>query len=243
METIVAVRENPKNPGQGFVRISDGATPPVIIEAWTPEFAKAAELNGKPIPEGWLLKDNKAGTGKVLLPPKAGGSGGGYRNTREAFEAEAKSRAAWQEVEEEAKDRRTALMQAIEYAKTLQAHEGPNGPMYVMTAEVLNYSAEFFQWLRSSVSAPVTTGDQGAAGPGEGVLTPSPGHQALSGGTTAVIGEGATDPPGKGLFPLRPEDCDHKTKTGRWLPTRIIDGQARCPRCGLSAVIYRESAA
>ena len=88
------------------------------VVAWSPDYKAAVALIGKPLPEGWLLKDNKQGTGKVLLPPKPGGGGGGTAQSKEAFDAEARSRAAWQLVEEEHKDRRTALMTAADKMPT-----------------------------------------------------------------------------------------------------------------------------
>ena len=89
--------------------LDDGSKP-----IWTPDRDLARTLLGKPIPADWLIKPNKQGTGNIALPPKKGGGGGGYRQSKEAFESEAKSRAAWQQIEEEKKDRRTALMQARE---------------------------------------------------------------------------------------------------------------------------------
>jgi len=53
----------------------------------------------------------------------------------------------------------------------------------------------------------------------------------------------STSVPASRTFPVAPHNCDHKSKAGRWLPTRQLNGVPVCPRCGLSAVIYRESAA
>jgi hypothetical protein len=97
----------------------------------------------------------------------------------------------------------------------------------------------------------------GAGSGGESISQSS--SPTSSEGTTPGLGEGPGDPSatsepgegsdhpvspssGPGIFPLRPEDCDHKTKTGRWLPARQLNGLPVCPRCGMSAVLYRESA-
>jgi hypothetical protein len=76
---VIAFKPNPRKPEQGFVRFEDET------EAWTPEIAKAAELVGKELPDGWTLRDGPKG--KQLLPPKEGRGGGqtAFRNTKEAF--------------------------------------------------------------------------------------------------------------------------------------------------------------
>ena len=85
-------------------------------------------------------------------------------------------------------------------------------------------------WSREELSS-VDEGEAPAAeaGPGE---SPTP------------VGKAKTKPsPGPVTkFPMRPEDCDHKSQAGHWLPTKVIDGVPHCPRCGESALIYRETA-
>jgi len=91
------------------------------------------------------------------------------------------------------------------------------------------------------------TGRTGAASPGssEGT-TVADGEDAADPSATLEPGEGSGHPaspsPGKGIFPVRPEDCTHKSTAGRWLPARQLNGLPVCPRCGMSAVLYRESA-
>jgi hypothetical protein len=141
---VLAFKPNPRKPDQGFVRLTemidvqtvDGHKEQVegeIIEAWTPEVAKVAELVGKELPDGWTLRDGPKG--KQLLPPKARGEG---------------PRAAWANTEEgqkyvqERMDRRTALMTAGE--QWGQDH-GAMG-----TGNVLSWAEDFYGWLRESVS-------------------------------------------------------------------------------------------
>lgn len=161
--TITAVKPNPKNPAQGFVKITTMVKVPTpedptaeipgeTIEAWTPEFEKAEALNGQLIPDDWTLKDNKQGTGKVLLPPREGrgGGGGGYRQSKEAFEAEQASRLAWQQVEEERKDRRTALMTAAELLRPAQEKNETGEVTHGLFVAVSDW---MYEWLRSSPAA------------------------------------------------------------------------------------------
>jgi hypothetical protein len=138
---VLAFKPNPRKPEQGFVRLAEmidievvggGKTQAEgeIIEAWTPEIAKAAELVGKELPDGWTLRDGPKG--KQLLPPKdQRGGGGSYRNTKEAFDAEQTSIHA-----------SVALQQAVELHAALG--NGWNG--VETTANMM------FAWLRKSVS-------------------------------------------------------------------------------------------
>ena len=88
----------------------------------------------------------------------------------------------------------------------------------------------------------------GGTSSGEGENPSSPAGSS-SPGTSLAEGEAAGTEPGGGSssltppgFPIDPANCNHKGSSGRWLPTKLVDGQARCPRCGESALIYRESA-
>jgi hypothetical protein len=247
--TITAVKPNPKNPAQGFVKVAlpDGSE----LEVWTPEFPKAEALNGKPIPDDWSLRDNKAGTGKVLLPPKDR-QATAYRNTKEAFEAEAASRLAWQQVEEERKDRRTALMQAAEYVGSWDSSSH--------FTDIMPIADFFYEWLRSSPAA-------GPASPGAGVATTAeatttPVAQASSGqagdtssgegeapdtgpegGTLSAIGK---PPSGSTKFPVDPAKCNHRTSIGHWVNWYAYpedDGHVIqvCPKCGTPRLIAMES--
>jgi hypothetical protein len=201
--------------------LDDGSKP-----VWTPDRELARTLLGKPIPSDWIRKEGEYGP--QALPPKAKGQGR-YRDTKEAFDREAESRTAWQREEEDRKDRRTAVMTAAE-------HFGDRWPVV---------AEEMYEWLRSSP----------AAGPAE-----FPGRKASAGaastdavgqagGTSSAEGEAVDTKPGEGAtpspssgFPMAGKNCDHKSQAGRWLATRTVDGKAVCPRCGLSALIYRETA-
>lgn len=97
---------------------------------------RAKDLAGKPIPEGWEVKQSKAGK-DYLAPPRAsrgGGSGGGgfaaYRNTKEG-----------QHYEQERMDRRTAAMQAMAGKDTFD----------------LYLAEQIYSWLRASEGAAEVT--------------------------------------------------------------------------------------
>src|SRR5262245_53691862 len=120
--------------------LDDGSKP-----IWTPDREAARALLGKEIPPDWTRKDGEYGP--QAFPPKAGKGPGRYRDTKEAFDAEAKSRREWQLVEEDRRDRRTALMQAVEMATAFIAAEaepriGPSpGGVVAQMAE------SFYDWL------------------------------------------------------------------------------------------------
>jgi hypothetical protein len=147
---VLAFKPNPRKPDQGFVRLTemvdvqtvDGHKEQVegeIIEAWTPEVAKVAELVGKELPDGWTLRDGPKG--KQLLPPGEKRGGQSYRNTKEAFDAEQDS--IWRSV---------ALQQAI----ALTAQLPYDGRMEVRLKQrmddVLPFADQMYAWLRKGVS-------------------------------------------------------------------------------------------
>jgi len=214
--------------------------------AWSPDYEIASKLQvGKPLPPDWKVEQGQYGP-KALPPKKGGGMAVAYRNTKEAFEAEAASRLAWQQVEEERKDRRTALMQAAELAV---AAADDTVQKTLLRADL------YYEWLRSSpaVSEPAAERDVASTDSRDsnttvgraGGTSSAPGEQATgstSGEAGAGVEPGGVPQPASPGFPISPGDCDHKGPSGRWLPTKVIDGQARCPRCGESAVIYRETA-
>src|SRR5262245_61479880 len=242
------VSTKPLSDGKGIakLRLTDG----VELEAWTPELAKVLELGDKSIPEGWTLKNNKQGTGKILLPPKEGGKTA-YRNTKEAFDAEAKSRREWQLVEEDRRDRRTALMQAVQLLGDATA-QAP------LTREglVIEWAEIFYDWLKDhpSPAGPIkaTRAAESPAGgtsstrEGEARVDSAPeqdeGEKTLPGERGAEPGTGGGDSssasPG---FPVDQATCDHKTASGRWVRWDIVlsgdgIGRERCPKCGMSKV-------
>lgn len=81
---------------------------------------------------------------------------------------------------------------------------------------------------------------ESSAGSGEGPADEVGPGESPPRGTQQAKTETSSGPTTK--FPLRPEDCDHKSQAGHWLPTKVIDGVPHCPRCGESALIYRETA-
>ena len=79
-------------------------------------------------------------------------------------------------------------------------------------------------------------GDTSSAG-GEAADVGTPGEVVPTG-----AGGGSQTLPGVTKYVVDPKNCNHRSQAGRWLPTKVVDGVARCPRCGESALIYRESA-
>src|SRR5262245_34314793 len=82
--------------------------------AWTPSYETASKLElHKPLPDGWTRKQGKVGP--IVLPPKPGGRGfqSSWRQSKEGALFESASIALHQEIEEDRRDRRTALMQAV----------------------------------------------------------------------------------------------------------------------------------
>jgi len=227
-----------------------------IKPVWTPDFELAQTLVGKPIPADWVRKDGEYGP--QAFPPKKGGSGGApaWRNTKEGFLAEQEGRQRWQQIEEERKDRRTALMQAVILR--------PDTTGLVAVAD------ELYRWLRSSPAAgPAFTPTEGVATKGEGKQNPrglAPNgdwdrQPSPAGDTSLAEGEAAGKEPGEGSsslpspgFTIKPKDCSHRVQInvsridgpkeyvdGDWAPTIQVGGQPRCSLCGTPAVKYKEA--
>lgn len=229
----------------GMVRIAldDGG----IEEAWTPDLEPVKAWGENPIPANWELKDAKSGKGKVLLNRDEKRGGGGYSTSKEAFDRSAASRLAWQREEEDRKDRRTALMTAAEMLRPMQEKHGSGEVSPELGKAVADW---MYEWLRSSpaVSEPAAravatkgeaspAGDPSSAASGD-TADAKPGEEGVD---NRVLSTAAGQAPSPG-FPIAESECSHKGASGRWLPTKAVDGQARCPRCGASAVIYMESA-
>ena len=136
MATVTAVQ--PKGDKAGILVMDDGS------RVWTPEKAKGDELVGKPIPADWTIKQGDYGP--QAFPPRAkgGGAPAAWRNTKEGAEFEAENWRRKHEIEEERRDRRTALMQAVEYAGKYPS-EAQFGPMPWAT-----FADEFYTWLRKT---------------------------------------------------------------------------------------------
>lgn len=198
----------PAADGKGFVKLGyteNGVE--VEVEAWTPELGKVIALGAGPVPSEWILRDGPRG--KQLLPPKQG-RGGSYSQSKEAFERSAASRREWQELEEERKDRRTALMTACELPMVREAGD----PLKM----ALRLSEGLYRWLRESA------GGRGA-GPERKPDPPSPAEPIDREGVE--IGEGSHSP---GRSPSL--DCDHRFSSGR--EARVIKhGTEVCARCGM----------
>ena len=236
-----------------------------IKPVWTPDFELAQTLVGKPIPADWVRKDGEYGP--QAFPPKKGGSGGApaWRNTKEGFLAEQEGRQRWQQIEEERKDRRTALMTAAEVAKAFIAVD-PTPKTSPRPGTVIGDLAEtFYQWLRSSPAAgPAVTPTVGAATKGEDGDHGKPASASSpAGGTSLAEGEAAGTEPGEVVqsslsaspgFTIKPRECSHRVQIdvttvggppeyvdGDWAPTVQVGGQPRCSLCGTPAVKYKEA--
>lgn len=111
-------------------------------------------------------------------------------------------------------------------------------------------------WSREELEAspdtpPAVPGKTGLGARSSGDIS-SAGGEAAGTGTGGVGSSSLSSPPGStkqavgksggNIYPISPDICDHKSQAGRWLPTKQVDGVPRCPRCGESALIYRESA-
>ncbi len=175
---ITAIKPNPRDAAQGFARLEDG------VEAWSPDYKLLEELVGKEIPEGWVLKDNKAGTGKVLLPPKPKG-GGRWRDTREGAEFDQAGYQRHQEYEQERMDRRTALMQARELLSGT-----PDGT----PAEIVVWAEFFYDFLREPLK--------------RGAVKEVPSSQPGGASATATQAAPRTSDELKAVPPLSPSPSD-----------------------------------
>lgn len=154
MSTIASVKPNPNKPETGFVKFDDGT------EAWTPEVVKVEALIGKPVPDGWTLREGDRG--KQLLPPREKKGGGG------GFSAAFRNTEAGQRVEQDQMNRRTALMQAV----TVSIDQGA----------VLKLADDYYAWL----SRPSVTSDR----PKPVSPSNPPGLSAGGTGTTSADSEG-----------------------------------------------------
>lgn len=140
---------------------------------WTPEKAKADELVGRAIPEAWTQRTGDYGP--QALPPKPQKQGGGgfsaFRNTKEG-----------QAIEQEAMDRRTALMQAV-------AMQGQVGYPWDQLA------SSMYLWLRATKpSGPVDQGVPAPAVSGTGQHVEGGGAKPVSGSAQILDAQESTSP-------------------------------------------------
>lgn len=163
---VKSVVDTPNGNGL-LLQLEDGSKP-----VWTPvERDVAVALIGKPIPDDWFRKDGDYGP--QAFPPRKGGGGGGgqaaWRNTKEGFAAETEGRQRWQQIEEERRDRRTALMQAVALTG-----DGRN------LVEVMADAEFMYDWLRE------TSGAVAAGGTSASRLEPVPDAVPSAGGEAAT---------------------------------------------------------
>lgn len=228
---------SPRSNG-GMVRImlDDGG----IEEAWTPNLEPVKAWGENPIPPNWELKDRRDGKGKILVDrdeKRAGG--GGYRQSKEAFDREAESRLAWQREEEDRKDRRTAAMTAFEWLPVVD-----DVGVEEQARVALLVADRIYVWLNRSPAA-------GPAPSGAGVATTDKARAESNtehGAPAAPVGQAGDPRPGEAGastpspgFTIKPKDCTHRAG-GDWAPTVTIGGQSRCSLCGTPAIRYRETA-
>lgn len=252
----------PRNKGS-MVKLEreDGAT----IEIWCSADQATVEGWNGAVPAEYELRQKRDSTEQILVEKRSQGAPA-YRNTKEAFELEAASRRAWQLIEEDRRDRRTALMQAI--AAVVASGRGFDLPTWgeygVPIADAM------YRWLKDpgvSVSgkgsAPASSGGEtGEASPPEhhvpgsgevpSLSAPGPGHPGSEGEMAAGEdlrdkGESSRDEPVVGpapsehVYPVDPTVCDHKRSNGK--PAKFTDpeGVARCQKCGTNWVSVVES--
>ena len=211
MANVKSVRD--KGDKAAILVLEDG------VEVWTPDREKARELLGKPIPSDWTMREGDYGP--QALPPREKKGGGGataWRNTKEGFEAEQNGRLRWQQVEEERRDRRTALMQAV----TAYGQE--------TATQILARADDFYAWLRKSD----TTAGRGVSDGGVGVTGAS---DPSASSEVRALGKGlASDGSEPGGGSLRGDS----PSPGKGYPNAVNDGHnhefntpdGRCHLCG-----------
>ena len=217
MSNVTAIQ--PKGDrGAAILLMDDGS------KVWTPDIEKAKSLLNQPIPPTWRMTDGDYGP--QAFPPREARGGGGmsaWRNTKEGFLAEQQGRLAWQREDEDRKDRRTALMQAVALAGQLGLDTA--GLLYL--EDVVATSNAFYAWLRKTSGSPTRAASaEPPSGPGGPDPTSSPSLAPLSGdenatGGGSVLGKGAAAP------------CSHSKVSdlkpdGKPLPK----GRLRCDDCG-----------
>jgi len=242
------------------IMLDDGG----IEEAWTPNLDVVKAWGENTIPANWELKDRRDGKGKILVDKDEKRSGGGYRQSKEAFDREAVSRLAWQREEEDRKDRRTALMTAAELLRPMQEKNATGEVSASLGVAVADW---MYAWLRSSPAAGphggIATKGEAPGAKAQPAGTTSPAGGTSSGGgsaarsdpspnatlpdTSPAEGEAAGTKPGEGQtkpspgFTNKASECDHRAG-GDWAPTVTIGGQSRCSLCGTPSIKYRETA-
>lgn len=208
---------------------------------------------GTALPEGTTEEPPKfEGALPSLRLPRKGSGGTAWRNTKEGFEAEQAGRRRWQEIEEERKDRRTALMTAFERTPVMPGTDD---------WELILAGAErMYDWLRSSPAAgPPTNPERGGAGvatkPTASAGVAGVGAGGTSSGSGGGKGKAAPEPdtepgetsdgtspsalsPGSTIFPVDPKDCTHRFPSGSWLRW---NAQGLCPKCGTPKIVAMES--
>lgn len=214
------VKASPRSKG-AVVDLQDGPTAP-IVEAWTSaDVETISKWPNAVVPPEYELRDKKDGSGKVLVEKRGGG--GGYSQSKEAFDRSAESRAAWQLVEEDRRDRRTAVMQAVQGIAA--SGRGLNAAAWRSHGAEL--ATEMYRWLRDPDGAAMRETPAPSVGSGEGAP-----HSPSS--------EPPTAKPPK-AYPVDPAMCDHKKTSGDWV--KWVLGAAAlgaptgqrldvCPKCG-----------
>lgn len=219
-----------------------------IEEAWTPNLEPVKAWGENPIPANWELKDRRDGKGKILVDrdeKRAGG--GGYRQSKEAFDREAESRLAWQREEEDRKDRRTAVMTAFEWLPVVD-----DVGVEEQARVALLVADRIYVWLnRSPAAGPPLVERALGHTDADGVATTDEARAESNteqGAPAAPVGQAGDPRPGEAGastpspgFTIKPKDCTHRAG-GDWAPTVTIGGQSRCSLCGTPAIRYRETA-
>jgi hypothetical protein len=157
---------------------------------------RAAELKvGEPLPDGWSVVQSKKGKDYVKTPAaQRGQSAPAFRNTKEGFLAEQEGRLRWQWVEEERRDRRTALMQAAAFFDSGVEHS---------TDMVAGVAGIFYEWLRQPVQPRGEPQEKGA-GKSSPVDLPNPSERS-----------GSPDERGDGAAPTTGGDTTSGEEQGR----------------------------
>jgi hypothetical protein len=172
--------------------------------------AKNLKLN-EALPEGWEVRQSKAGKDYLKPPGKGGGGGKGF------------GPAAWRNTEVGARAEQRSIHASVALTQAVAATVDPGS--------VLAWADKFFAWLTDKTSAAATAGATGVGNAEGHRPTPEVSDAVGKGGSV-----GAHSPSGQtdGEGPKPAGECDHLTVSetkpdGRPLPP----GRSRCVDCGV----------
>lgn len=179
MPNVVSVKPNPKKPENAYIRFDDGT------EAWCPDTEKAKALViGQPLPNEWRVDEGDYGPRAFPPSDRKGTPQAAFRNTKEGFLLEQQGYYR----KDERMDRRTALMQAVQW-HTAAAMED------VTLGDTLDIARKMYEFLRATSGSEVAALGKPATDPGSSspiarraatTASPAPHAGTEAGGTAAT---------------------------------------------------------